>query len=284
MDIGFAIDGGQGLSDAEELRLVALGAELGYQSAWTPSRADATAFERCIRWNAVSALPVGISAVPASGRSAGFYAEQAARAWAATQGGFSLVVGSGNASPAAEYMAAYLPDVRAALPAEMPLYLAALGPRMLVLGGHMADGVALNWCTEAQVAWSRERLTDSAHAAGRAVPRVFEYIRTCVDPDAAIARRAVAEAARAYTLGSPAYHRHFERMGFADELQRLDRSAGIGADSPLGSVGAAGTPGETRAKFDALARGLDLAIVRILVVKGSGFESARRALEECRPA
>src|ERR671935_1731101 len=93
MPRGFSIDPDQGLSEADEARLVRLAAELGYASAWTPSGADAAAFERCLRWHQASGLPVGISAVPASGQSATFYAQQATRVWEATSGRLTLVIG-----------------------------------------------------------------------------------------------------------------------------------------------------------------------------------------------
>lgn len=283
MEIGLAIDDGQGLTDSQQLDLVRLGAELGYQSAWTPSRADSAAFDRCISWHAAAGLPVGISAVPASGRPPVFYAEHARRVWEATEGRFTLVIGSGAAARPAEFVTGYLEELRRLLPAGMPVYVAALGPRMLDLAGQRADGVAFNWCTAQQVGWSRRRVIESAQAAGRAAPRVIEYIRTCVDPEARIARRTVASAARGYALGPLAYRRHFERMGFADELRRLGQSPDESDKSSLSSVGAAGTPGTTKLLFDQLAGGLDLAIVRILTVKGDEPESARRALEECRP-
>ena len=43
-------------------------------------------------------------------------------------------------------------------PPRTPVYLGALGPRMLRLAGELADGAALNWCTPEQVSWSRERI------------------------------------------------------------------------------------------------------------------------------
>ena len=58
MPLGFSIDPDQGLSEADELQLVRLAAELGYDSAWTPSRADAAAFDRCLRWHLASGIGV----------------------------------------------------------------------------------------------------------------------------------------------------------------------------------------------------------------------------------
>lgn len=282
MPTAFSIDPGQGLSSADELRLVRLAADLGYESAWTPSRADDVAFNRCLSWHRASGLPVGISAVPASGQPAKFYADHARRVWELTGGRFTLGVGSGAMPRAAQSMRAYMVDIRERLPAEMPIYLAALGPLMIRLGAQLADGVAINWCTADQVAWSRRELADAAHAAGRPVPRLVEYIRTAVDPDVEAARRTVGVAALGYALGPAAYRRHFERMGFGDELLRIESSDRSGPTS-LSAVGAAGMPGQARAQFERLAEGLDLPIVRILVVTPGDLESARRALEECRP-
>jgi alkanesulfonate monooxygenase SsuD/methylene tetrahydromethanopterin reductase-like flavin-dependent oxidoreductase (luciferase family) len=280
---GFSIDPDQGLSDSDEAQLVRLAAELGYDSAWTPSRADAAAFDRCLRWHAASGLPVGISAVPASGQPPEFYAEHARRVWEKTGGRFTLGVGSGQMPHPAETMRPYLLELRKRLPAETPQYLAALGPRMLRLAAELADGVALNWCTTEQVAWSRQQLADAAKAAGRPVPRVIEYVRTAVDSDVELARKTVAAAALGYALHVPAYRRHFERMGFGEELHRIE--AGGDALNPefIARVAAAGRPGETRAQVDHLATGLDLPIVRVLVVRRGDVESARRVLEECRP-
>ncbi|HYL07563.1 MAG TPA: LLM class flavin-dependent oxidoreductase [Candidatus Udaeobacter sp.] len=281
--VAFGLDPDQELSEPDEARLVRLAAEFGYDSAWTPSRADASAFDRCLRWHQVSGLPVGISAVPASGQSARFYAEHARRVWDATGGRFTLVVGSGQMERAAQNMPAYIADLRAHLPDHMPLCLAALGPLMLRVAAESTEGVALNWCTPEQVVWSRKRLEDSARAVGRPVPRIVEYIRTAVDPDPKLARRTVATAALRYALGPIAYRRHFERMGFAEELRRIEASGGSAEPEALAAVGAAGAMGQARAEFVRLSAGIDLPIVRILVTRPGDFESARRALEECRP-
>jgi alkanesulfonate monooxygenase SsuD/methylene tetrahydromethanopterin reductase-like flavin-dependent oxidoreductase (luciferase family) len=280
---GFSIDPDQGLSEADELQLVRLAAELGYGSAWTPSRADAAAFERCLRWHEASGLPVGISAVPASGQPPDFYADQARRVWEKTGGRFTLAVGSGQMPRPAHAMRAYVLDLRKRLPPEMPLYLAALGPLMLRLAGELAEGVALNWCTAEQVAWSRQQVADAAKAAGRPLPRLIEYIRAAVDPDAELARRTVAAAALSYALRVPAYRRHFERMGFREELHRIEASDPDPIPAFVTRIAAAGTPGHTGPQVEQLAMGLDLPLVRILVVRRGDLASAQRVLEECRP-
>jgi len=282
--IGFSIDPRQALAEADELRLVELGARLGYDSAWTPSGPDRAAFDRCLRWHAVSGLPTGISVVPASGQPPAFYAEHAARVWEETRRRFTFGVGSGRLDRAAERMREYLSELRTLLPGDQPLELAALGPLMLRVAGELADGVLLNWCSSEWVEWSRARLERAAAAAGRPTPEVVEYIRTSVDPDDALARSTLGTAALQYALGSGAYRKHFERMGFGAELDGLERDGGEPSAGLLAASGAAGAPGQVRPQFKRLARGLDLAIVRVLVTRPGDAESARRTLEECRPA
>ena len=283
MRVGFSIDPRQGLSEDDEIRLVRLGADLGYQSAWTPSGPDGAAFDRCLRWHRASGLATGISVVPASGQPPAFYAEHARRAWEGTGGTFALGVGSGRMPHAADGMRRYVAELRDLLADGQPLYVAALGPRMLRLAGEAADGVALNWCSQAHVAWSRGVVERAAREAGHPAPAVVEYIRTCVDPDAGAARAALAESALQYALGSDAYRRHFERMGFADELRRLEGGGAEPGDELLTASGAWGRSGEARTRFERLAQGLDEAVVRIIVTRPGDAASAQRALEECAP-
>ena len=283
MTVAFALDPDQGLRQGDEQAVVRLAAELGYESAWTNAGPDAAAFDRCLRWFEASGLPTGISAVPASGQPPEFYAEQAMRLSEKTGGKFTLVVGSGVMSHAAAGMRRYLPEVRSRLPKSFPLYLAALGPLMLKVAGELADGVSLNWCSPEQITWSRQRVEEAARAAGRPVPRIVEYIRTAVDPDGQLAQKTVGMAAGRYLRFDP-YRRHFERMGVAEELQRLVDSNGQTALGVVRSVGAAGKPGETRQEFERLSKGLDLPIVRVLVTRPGDVDSARRVLEECRPS
>jgi 5,10-methylenetetrahydromethanopterin reductase len=71
------------------------------------------------------------------------------------------------------------PPVRAAL----PIYLAALGPRMLELAGRIADGVILNLMTPAQAGVAARAVRASALAAGRdpASVEIACVIHCCLD-------------------------------------------------------------------------------------------------------
>jgi 5,10-methylenetetrahydromethanopterin reductase len=79
------------------------------------------------------------------------------------------------------------PPVRA----ELPVYLAALGPRMLELAGRIADGVILNLMSPAQAGLAASLVRAEAAAAGRdpASVEVVCIVHVCLsdDPDAAAA-------------------------------------------------------------------------------------------------
>jgi alkanesulfonate monooxygenase SsuD/methylene tetrahydromethanopterin reductase-like flavin-dependent oxidoreductase (luciferase family) len=184
-----------------------------------------------------------------------------------------------------------------------PVYLGALGPEMLRLGGELADGICLNWCTPEQIAWSRERIAEGAARVDRNPKgvQVVEYIRVCVDQDVNAARRALARSTMGYALGQRVptererrlgYRAHFERMGYTEALAELDRMRQRGATADevadafppelLKRVGYYGTPEEAAAAFRHLAEGLDVAIVRVVPAR-PGMESVLAALRACRP-
>jgi alkanesulfonate monooxygenase SsuD/methylene tetrahydromethanopterin reductase-like flavin-dependent oxidoreductase (luciferase family) len=184
-----------------------------------------------------------------------------------------------------------------------PVYLGALGPRMLELAGELADGASLNWCTPEQIAWSRERVADGAAKAGRQPSEinVTEYIRICVDDDVDAARIALAKATMNYALGQTVptererqlgYRGHFERMGYTEQLAELDemRTRGASADEIaaafpadlLLAVGYFGKADGAAAHFKRLSQGLDTSIVRVVAARPN-IDSVRAVMTACRP-
>ncbi len=188
-------------------------------------------------------------------------------------------------------------------PPRTPVYLGALGPEMCRLGGEVADGLALNWCSAEFVHWSRERADEGAARAGRDANEVklAEHIRVCVDDDAQTARRAYARAVMGYALGRgtdargrpQGYRAHFERMGFGEQLAAVDRMRQKGAtpdevvdgfpEDVLKAVGYYGTAAGAARAFGRLAEGLDTAIVRVVAAR-PGIDSVRAVMEACKPA
>jgi 5,10-methylenetetrahydromethanopterin reductase len=185
-------------------------------------------------------------------------------------------------------------------PPHTPVYLGALGPRMLKLAGEAADGVCLNWCSAERVASSREVVAEGAKAAGRdpSEVKICEYIRVCIDEDVEAARRAYTRSMMGYALGQlgappRSYRAHFERMGFADDLRRVDelRAANAPVEEQVDAfppalclaVGYFGKAEGAAEHFLKLAEGLDIALVRIVASK-PGMDGARAVIRACAPA
>jgi 5,10-methylenetetrahydromethanopterin reductase len=116
------------------------------------------------------------------------------------------------------------PPVRA----DLPVYLAALGPRMLALAGRIADGVILNLMTPAQAGLAASVGRAAARAAGRdpASVEIACVVHCCVSGDAA----AAAAAARAIVLRYVMHPAAPRLFGFGVEADRDGRDGGGDAD------------------------------------------------------
>jgi alkanesulfonate monooxygenase SsuD/methylene tetrahydromethanopterin reductase-like flavin-dependent oxidoreductase (luciferase family) len=298
MEIGLGIDARLVLSATEQADVAAEAARLGYTSLWTPARDD-DPFELCARWHEASGLETGISVLPIQRWSPERLIAGTRMARERAGGRFILGVGAGSVRDAPiRKMRDLASSLRPALGAGR-IYLAALGPQMLHLAGQRYDGAALNWCSPEQTLWSRERVAAGALAAGRdpRAVRIHQYIRVCVDPDAAAARRALATMVLGYAMNHPGadptkgYRRHFARMGFDEVLTELEamRTRGAGDDALadalpdelLGRVGWWGPPEGAAAGFEALTAGLDVAVVRVVAAKKKDAECVRLAMRSC---
>lgn len=290
MRIGVGIDQRLGLSLAQLRELAPRARALGYESLWTNASLDYDPIALCIAWHAAAGLATGVSVVPIGRNPAAVLGLEARSAHELTGGTFTLGIGAGGITehPVAA-VRAYLGAVREIAP-EVPILIGALGPRMLHLAGEAATGAALNWCTPAQVIWSRERTGPAAV--------LVDYIRVSVDDDVAAARQAVAEQILAYALnarpsGAGGYPRHFARMGFAEELAFLRSRRAAGANDAqlarvmperlLASFGYAGRGEGAHEWFAAMAAGLDVGIVRILTPRPGDPRPVHAALEAFAP-
>jgi 5,10-methylenetetrahydromethanopterin reductase len=285
VETGLGVDSRLGLSTAELRDLGAEASALGYQSLWTNANVDYDPIAMCVAWHERSGLATGVSVAPIARNPAPVLALAARTAHELTGGRFILGVGSGSVTerPIAA-VRAYVDELRRTAN-DVPIYIGALGPQMLALAGRHAEGAALNWCTPAQVAWSRERVGPRA--------RLIEYIRMCVDDDVAAARLVLAKQILAYALmvrpsGARGYRSHFERMGFGRQLDELERRQAAGAaqdelaravpDEVVSAMGYAGPASGAAAAFRKLSQGLDVAIVRVLVVRSGNVDGVRATM------
>ena len=285
MEVGLGVDSRLGLSVSQLRDLAPEASALGYHSMWTNAGVDYDPVAMCVAWHERSGLPTGVSVVPIARNPAPVLGLAARTAHDLTGGRFVLGVGSGSVTdrPIAA-VSSYIDELRK-ITNDVPIYVGALGPQMLALAGRHAEGAALNWCTPAQIAWSRERVGPRA--------KVIQYIRVCVDDDVAAARLALARQILAYALvarpsGARGYRTHFERMGFASQLDQLEATRAAGASEDdlartvphemLSAFGYAGPASGAAAAFRRLSVGLDVAIVRVLVARHGDAEGVRATM------
>ena len=132
---------------------------------------------------------------------------------------------------------------------DLPLYIAALGPRMCQLAGELADGVMLNWATPAYVRDALAQVHAGAVRAGRdpGSVAVVCYVRVSAGASPAATRRALARELARY-IAMPFYRQMFDAAGFAGQtatvaeawLRDPDEAASLVPDAMLAALTVAG--------------------------------------------
>lgn len=199
-------------------RAAAFAEETGYTAMWVPDHGVWDPFVLLSAFaHRTQRLTLATGVVTVTGRSP----ESAAAAGSTLDrisGGRAVVgVGSGPVRDV-DRVERYVAELRDGLREGVPIYLAALGFRMVRAAGNVADGVLLNWCTPERVRRVRDELADlesaSADAPGRRVS-VAVYVRACLGHDERHARQALGEAVGMYA-SFPNYRRQMEGEGFGD--------------------------------------------------------------------
>ncbi len=179
----------------------------------------------------------------------------------------------------------------AAPPGKAPIYIAALGPRMLQLAGEMADGVLLSWTAASYLEQAVKLVRDGATKAGRdpSEVEISGYLRVAVTGDLAAGRASLRREIARYA-GSAHYRSYFRNSGFDEEMKGAEL-AGNHADNPATAaaisesmqreLGVVGTAEDVRSRLEELRKmGLAKPVIAPLPVgdiKGS-YERTIRAL------
>ena len=221
-------------------------------------------------------LLLGTGVIPMPARTARFAAMAAATVQERSGGRHILGVGTGPSAPGAlERLRTYVEEIRQLvggsapgaalrlpLPAPVPIWLAALGPKAVRLAGEIADGVILNWCTPGRVAEARDAIRAAAGRAGRDPDSVTiaVYVRASFSDRADEALLKAASEYRSY----PAYARQFEAMGIRSSAEAIVEGVCLRGDSD-----------RARERLEAYrAAGADLPVVYPVLAAGEGREAA----------
>jgi 5,10-methylenetetrahydromethanopterin reductase len=188
----------------ELVEAVAVAEETGYRSVWVPDHGVWEPFAvlaGLAQRSSTIGLAPGVVTVPS--RDPASMASAASTVAAVSGGRFALGLGAGHESRV-DHVGAYVEDLRRRLDG-VPVFLAALGPRMVEVAGRVADGVLLNWCTPSRVRTARESLPG----------HVAVYVRACLGHDEAHALEALRPMVAMYA-SIPAYRRQLEADGLGD--------------------------------------------------------------------
>ena len=117
-------------------------------------------------------------------------------------------------------------------PRRVPVFMGALGPKMLHLAGAIADGVILTWFPPARIAWAREQIAEGARTARRHPEEVaiVATARVCAVRDAAGARETARRQLASYA-GLPAYARMWEASGLHDAVEGITAALARGVEA-----------------------------------------------------
>jgi probable F420-dependent oxidoreductase len=174
---------------------------------------------------------------------------------------------------------------------EIPIYLAALFPRMLQITGELAQGLILTWPTVETGRRAAENVAAGARRAGRRPEDVeIASLLPCqVAGSAAEARERLKPGVAFYAGFFPRYNRLLAEAGFADAVAAVkaawdrgdrDGAARLVPDALIDAVALAGTPAECREKIERYrASGIALPIV---TPRGGGPDPRARVIEAIR--
>jgi 5,10-methylenetetrahydromethanopterin reductase len=167
---------------------------------------------------------------------------------------------------------------------DVPIYLAGIGPRVLELGGEVADGVFLIFPTERSIQSALNHVRDGAERANRDPTQVdvVSYVFTCVSTD----KYAAIESSRrtiAYFGRLSHYRTLFIREGFVGEAKALKeawnqndptRATRAVSDDMVSALSASGTADDVAARIGTLLdAGLKQAVLFPFPAEGSAKEA-----------
>lgn len=176
---------------------------------------------------------------------------------------------------------------------KVPIYIAALGPRMLRVAGRIADGVLLSWTAASYLEEAISLVHEGASEAGRhpSEVEISGYLRVVVTDDLEAGNASLQREIARYAGGGH-YQNFFRNTGFESEMAGA-AVARDHADNPgmaaaisekmQSELGVVGPPEVCRARIDELrAMGLSKPVIAPLSV-GDMKDSYQRTIRALAP-
>ena len=179
---------------------------------------------------------------------------------------------------------------------EMPIYVAAVFPKMLEVCGEISDGAILVWCTLDHAATAARHVALGAERAGRPPSdmEVASMLPCAVSDDPNEARDLMREPIAWYAGEFPRYRRLMAEAGYTEELEdvrqawqngRTQEAMDLVPASLIDQIGLVGSREECQDKLQAYRRaGITLPIISPRPSGTNSKESAIEIIRACAPA
>lgn len=179
---------------------------------------------------------------------------------------------------------------------DVPIYVAAVFPKMLTTCGEIADGVILTRSTLETGALVKERLAEGAKSSGRDGSRitVTSLLPTAVAASRQEALDAMRPGVAFYAGFFPRYNRLIAQYGFADEAKAIadawsrgDRALAERAvsDELVDAISVVGTPKQCRERLKAYRQsGIDVPIISPFARGSDAKAKFEEVIRACAPA
>ena len=178
---------------------------------------------------------------------------------------------------------------------QMPIYYAAVRPRMLEICGEVSDGVILTWCTLDHAATAVKHIALGAERAGRDPQDVdvTTLIACAVSEDRDVARDELRRYIASYVWRFPRYRRLVEEAGFAEEVAavaqawregRIEDALNLAPAGLVDTVALAGSAEECRERLQLYREaGIRMPIISPRASSPDAKERAMAVIRACAP-
>jgi alkanesulfonate monooxygenase SsuD/methylene tetrahydromethanopterin reductase-like flavin-dependent oxidoreductase (luciferase family) len=179
---------------------------------------------------------------------------------------------------------------------EIPIYVAAVFPKMLEVCGEISQGALLTWCTLDHAESAARHVSTGARNAGRdpGDVEVASLLPCAVSEDRDAARNLMRQPIASYAGRFPRYRKLMVDAGFPEEIEdvrvawqegRTQEALDLVPAGLIDKMGLVGTPQECRQKLAAYRQaGITLPIVSPRFMGDGAKEQALEIIRTCAPA
>ena len=178
---------------------------------------------------------------------------------------------------------------------EIPIYVAAVFPKMLEVCGEISQGALMTWCTLEHAATAAAHVAEGAKRAGRdpSEVEVATLMPCAVGSSGEGAMEGLKTNIARYATKFPRYRKLMENAGFTKELQEVRRAWDAGneaeavrlvPDELVDAIALVGSADKARSRLDEYRRaGITQPIISPRVSGENSKEEAMQIIRACAP-